>query len=74
VSSNDRDRDEILRLREENLRLREENLQKTAYNTSNKADAHIVNVKQVNESFLSGCAGVIGMLFIIAFLLSKCGG
>lgn len=72
-SSNERE--EILRLREENLRMRERELaaRKSSYSSS-KTDTQIVNVKQVNESFLSGCAGLIGVFFVIVTVLGKCSG
>jgi hypothetical protein len=70
----DNNREEILRLREENLRLREQNLRNQSSTSSSKAHAHVVNVKQVNESFLSGCAGVIGMMFLIIMVVSQCSG
>lgn len=69
------DREEILKLREENLRLREQRLQsatKTA--TSTKANTPTVTVKQVNEGFFSGCAGMIGIIFVLSMLLSQCSG
>jgi hypothetical protein len=70
--SSDNNREEILRLREENLRLREQNLRNQSSTSSSKTQAHVVNVKQVNESFLSGCAGVIGMMFLIIMVVSQC--
>jgi hypothetical protein len=68
------DKEELLRLREENLRLRAESLRKATHLSSTKTDAQIINVKQVNESALSGCAGVIGMIFLLGFLVSQCSG
>lgn len=78
--SNQNDREEILRLREENLRLREQQLasrpqpQPQPTTTISKTDAQVVNVKQVNESALGGCAGLIGVFFVIVMLLGKCSG
>jgi hypothetical protein len=72
--SSDNNREEILRLREENLRLGEQNIRNQSSTSSSKTQSHVVNVKQVNESFLSGCAGVIGMMFLIIMVVSQCSG
>ena len=65
------DREEVLRLREENLRLREKALRAS---TSRKADPTVINVKQVNEGFFSGCAGFVGVVFVLSMIVSQCSG
>ena len=73
----DEERAELLRLREENLELREERLyiNRSWQPTSNpNPPPGVVNVNQTNESFLSGCASVIGMFVFIVFALAKCSG
>lgn len=65
------DREEMLRLREENLRLREKALRASS---ARKADPHVINVKQVNEGFFSGCAGLVGVVFVLSMILGKCSG
>lgn len=73
----DKDREEMLRLREENLRLREERLaanDRQKPQTPKKQQPTTVNVKQVNESCLSGCAGLAGVLFMAMLALSQCSG
>lgn len=69
-----KDREELLRLREENLRLREERLSKGSGPTSPPPLPTTVHVKQVNEGCFSGCAGIIGLFFVIAIVLKACGG
>lgn len=72
---NEDHRAEMIRLREENLRLRERALQSRSMRggaTNNQAT--VVNVKQVNEGLLSGCATIIGLFIAITFVLAKCSG
>lgn len=69
VASNERE--EILRLREENLRLREE---AQAAPSARKGDPHVINVNQVNEGFFSGCAGFVGVVFVLSMIVSQCSG
>lgn len=67
------DREELHRLREENLRLREERLKAQTRRISSDPPPTI-HVKQTNESCLSGCGGLLGLVFLVMMFITQCTG
>lgn len=69
-------REELLRLREENLRLREESLsnREAGSGDANGQPGQVFNIKQVNESCVSGCVGLVVLIVVLAAFLGKCSG
>jgi hypothetical protein len=70
---------EVRRLREENERLRIQSIVDRELAAADKQSAgsaapHVINIKQVNQSCFSGCAGLLGLFVLLVIVLGTCSG